>query len=82
MVEVKVKKPFKVMESDGHNSPTVHVFRDKDHFMSWMENQFGGSEEWDQMKEDLEDGSSCQDPNMNSWEEYSGLYEVDHTKEV
>lgn len=71
------KKPYKVMENDGHSHPIVHVFRDKQHFIKFMTYENFDSfdnEEWEDVKE-------FKDHNHAMWSEYSGLLEVDHTKD-
>ena len=71
---------FKVMHSDGHNSPTVHVFRDEDQFIEYIKGCIH-EDDLDYQLETWEDDRTLTDGNGDTWEEYSGLYEVDHTKE-
>jgi len=77
-----VEKKFKVVESDGHNQPTIHVFRDETQFLNWVRKEWDGNDELEEMIDNWVEDKYFDDPNMNHWEEYGGEYEIDHTKEV
>lgn len=74
------KKPYKVMESDGHNDDTIHVFRDQKHFLTWLSSR--DSDFTKSLQKEFKEEGNWTDENFVEWSEYDGLYEMDHTQET
>ena len=72
-----VADPYRVLEDDHHNQPSVHLFRDEEQFISWIETRF--ADEFD--REEWEEDGTWDDPNSTTWSYFAGIYEVDHTSE-
>ena len=67
---------FRVSENDGHNPPTIHVFRDEAHAKEYLT----GYQDEEFAEEVLEYGESTDD-GCDTWALYSpGEYHYDHTK--
>ena len=72
---------YKVLECDGVNSPSLHAYKDAEHFVAWVKKAFDDPEYLPEMLESWEISGSFLDPNGGSWFEWSEPYTYDHTEE-